>query len=239
MEDTQFPRQESERYIFSIGGTSGLGSAKRDVYAYLSRFSKLGFKPYMCIDSDRDAMYVEQMLSKEQIQVSRVESISKLVEHIHQLAKKENPVDICITISAHGYGGKGNNYFHFKGRMVSAPMIREWYRPFETKGTLHRVITLIDTCHSGNMTNFQRIVPMVPEVELRNPIITISGCSPYQSLAEDISDEYGYGGGLTCAVMDCLKDVKGSFDLKTLAEYCYGRIIHLRAHVMVSQMKMV
>lgn len=219
----------------------GLKSAKRDVYAYASFFSKHGFHPYICIDDPKDLQWVVERLKHEGIEsYSVVDGFASIAHHLHDIAQATHPCDVIMTVSAHGFGGTQTNFFMHHGVRIDGAILRQLYKPFEaTNNCIHRVVTFIDTCHSGNMTNFQHAVPVTEAVsDIKGSIVAIAGCTPTQSLMEDISDQYGYGGGLTAAILDGLKDIKGdAFDLNVLAEYVYGRVLKLGAHVSVSQVQ--
>jgi hypothetical protein len=79
-----------------------------------------------------------------------------------------------------------------------------------------RVLALIDTCHSGTLlnlpvytTNFLDRVSIVGRPELKetcaSPIVSISACSDAQTSEDDVSSEFGFGGGLISAFLDAWK----------------------------------
>jgi hypothetical protein len=136
--------------------------------------------------------------------------------------------DIVISISAHGFNSGKNNYFYFNGSKIDKTVMKGWYRGF--KGTKNRVITLIDTCHSENMVGFSKKGLSQKQTDGTFKPIVFSGCGLNQSLMEDISDEYGYGGGLTSAFLDATKGMD-RFNLDNIAIKCETRVKKLGSHM--------
>lgn len=254
-----FPRPNTHKYIFIIVGSSNLPSGKRDAYAYIVKFSRLGFHPYVCIDSDKEYLWIVKRLIDNgyQIAVNRLNDLDTLQRRLNDVSESKNNCDIVITISAHGFSSSARkssggccNFFNFNNIKVDEKTLRNFYKPFEKNPRKDYILTFIDTCHSGNMVGFNRFVPISDsnegkEIELKSNssavgitsnIISIAGCSQNQSLSQDISQEFGYSGSLTCAIMDMIKDEP--FSVNELASYAYGRIINLGSHVTVNQISL-
>jgi hypothetical protein len=230
----KFPRDNVKGILIAICGTKGLASSKRDGYAVSDRFTKLGFQPYVFIDNRKDGEWIKKSFkntnpTKSIDVLNDLSLLSKLMNKF-----KGGTYDIVITVSAHGYSS-GGSHFYFNGRSIGRSTMRPWYKGFEKSNC--RVLTLLDTCHSENMTGFQkRGITDSRGNSLQqqqdgtfNPI-TFSGCRINQSLMEDISNEYGYGGGLTSAFLDTIEG-KDKFDLVDVGKKCEARVKSLGAHM--------
>ena len=83
------------------------------------------------------------------------------------------------------------------------------------------MLALIDTCHSETMLDLHHI---------KHPgLVAISACADTQSSMQDISQDFGYGGGLVCAFADYLKD-KDSINIKDLYTNVYKRLLNFGQH---------
>lgn len=223
-----FPCETSkDRIHISICGTQGLKSARRDAYAMSTSMKRLGFKSLIAIDNFDDVEWLKSKLSEAKI-TTNLDSVTQTLDHIR---KSRVPTDVLISISAHGYtSGPGSNYFIFDGRRVDRKIMRPWFDGFDSR--LHHIIVIIDTCHSGNMIGFQRPGLCLSDGHIASPI-TLSGCRQSQCLMEDISDEFGYGGGLTAAFVDAIKSGV-PFNLSEVADCCKSRIAKLGATTVVT-----
>lgn len=225
----KFPRDNVKGVLIAICGTRGLASSKRDGYAFSDRFMKLGFKPYVFIDNHKDGEWIKNRLSGKVTILNNLALLPRLLGKF-----KGGTYDIVITVSAHGYSSRGSHFF-FNGRRIGRRVMRPWYRGFEKSNC--RVLSLIDTCHSQNMTGFQKkgmIDSKGNSLQRQkdgtfNPM-TFSGCRINQSLMEDISNEYGYGGGLTSAFLDAIEGEE-KFNLEDVGRKCQARVRSLGAHM--------
>ena len=206
-----FPRKNSRKLLFAIAATSGLPSSLRDAHAWIDKYTKAEFETYLVIDGN-----AEKVTSKVKTTVITLDDIPVILNKIG----KEIPHDIIISISGHGYSP---GYFIFSGRRIDKKTIRKWFRGIEN--SVHKIFLFIDTCHSANIPGFQ-------SDEIGN-VTAVAGCRNSQSLMQDISSDYGYGGGLTSAFMDNVSE-DGSFDIVELNKKLCARIIKLGAHVTIS-----
>jgi hypothetical protein len=195
-----FPRQNSKKYSIVICGTSGLKSAIRDGHSLSTVMSERGFETILAIDSESSNS------------IRTIEGVTKEIERIKKIG---GDIDLFISISAHGYtSGRGSNYFYFGGKKVGRQIMRPWFNGLKYPNA--QVLVLIDTCHSENMVGFQRREP-IPSTATNGSGssggggihgLALAGCRQHQSLSEDTSDRFGYGGGLTSAFLDALGDSK-------------------------------
>ena len=218
-----FPRKDTYRTIFCICSTHNLVSAKRDGYAMAHRFLQLGFTPIIIIDSKSEGQWIDDKFEGRVQIVYTLDIISKFTSLL-----KDEPIpnDVIINISGHGYNSNEHNFFLFNGIRIDRKIMREWYRGLEESN--HQIVTFIDTCHSQNMVGFQK-----KEGIQESQLIAIAGCSKSESLMENISDEYGYGGGLTCSILDAIKGKK-FFDLRKLTNKCKGDLSKLGATIVIT-----
>jgi hypothetical protein len=224
----KFPRDNVKGILIAICGTQGLPSSKRDGYALSDCFAKLGFQTYVFIDNRNDGDWIKDR--KRDVNV--LSNLSLLPALLNKF--KGETYDIVITVSAHGYS-RGGSHFLFDGRRISKSVMRPWYKGFEKSKC--RVLTLLDTCHSENMTGFpksgmsdNRGRSLQQQQDGTFNPMTFSGCRINQSLMEDVSNEYGYGGGLTSAFLDIIEG-KDEFDLREVGKRCEARVRLLGAHM--------
>lgn len=223
-----FPCEISkDRFHISICGTQGLKSTRRDAYAMSISMKRLGFKSLIAIDNFDDIEWLKSRLPE----VKTTISLDHVTQTLDLIRKSSVPTDVLISISAHGYtSGHQSNYFIFDGRKVDRKIMRPWFEGFDSR--LHHIVVIIDTCHSGNMTGFQRHGLCLADGQIASPI-TLSGCRQTQCLMEDISDEFGYGGGLTAAFVDAIKSGI-PFNVGAVADQCKSRIAKLGATIVVT-----
>jgi hypothetical protein len=206
-----FPRINTEKIHIAICGTQNLKSSKRDARSTCVVLSRLGFKNIIVTDSDPE--YFKELKDTE--------IITDLRElELKFLSYKNKRIDLIMNISAHGYMG---NYFYFNSEKVGKIRMREWFRGLESDN--NQILVLIDTCHSENMVGFQK-----PGI---GSVTAIAGCLQRECLMEDISDKFGYGGGLTCAFLDFV-DGKREFSLKEFSQYCSFRLSKLGATTVIT-----
>ena len=219
-----FPRTNSIKTCICIAGTQGLISAKRDAVSIGTVMSRLGFDILVVIDNQRDMLWIKERLPRAKF----TSSINDVMTELNQISESSQPNDVFISISAHGYvSGKANNYFIFNGSKINRQLMRKWYTNLEYDR--YKVITLIDTCHSENMVGYQNNY----NFEHMSNNIAIAGCSQRQSLMEDISDEFGYGGGLTSAFLDAIGQNQ-PFDVNLMIKSCSLRISKLGVTTIVT-----
>lgn len=230
--EMSFPRESTKKIQIVICATQGLASAKRDAYALTTVMQRLGFRTFILIDSNSDIAWLKQKFGKND-KIRYMDSMTQVGQIFNFIKKRKEPYDIFVSISGHGFLGAGSSYFIFAGQTIDKNVMRPWYVGLEN--TKHHVFTLIDTCHSGNMVGFQKINPRefrgLGESQLWTPM-ALAGCSATQSLMQDISTEFGYGGGLTSAFLDAIGE--GPFDLNAVASQCCARLLHLGCHSVLS-----
>jgi hypothetical protein len=209
-----FPRPNTERIVIFIAATQGLISAQRDAVSISTEMSKFKFRSHIIIDNKSQGSNISSKLKGLNVN----HTIHNTLDVIESIIPKNKRTDVLLTISGHGYSqGKGNNYFIFNGHRINRQIMRQWFRSSEAK-----FLVLIDTCHSQNMVGFQ-----IPELVISDSSsLCISGCRQSQSLSEDISEKYGYGGGLVSSFLDSISSADVCFDTKKVAEQCKFRLRH-------------
>jgi hypothetical protein len=228
-----FPRSNTIKTCFIICGTNGLKSAKRDGYALADKFIRLGFNSNVIIDNVADEKWISDKIESTdftttngEITFSIYNTLDIISSFLSTLSGVEEKHDVIITISAHGYGGKNSNYFSFGGKTINRKIMRSWFKGLEQ--SQHKIIILIDTCHGQNMVGFEKQGYQGNQSE-----IVISGCSANQSMMEDISSKYGYGGGFICAFLDSIDSKKVNFNVKDTIDSCKARVKMLGATLTV------
>lgn len=221
------------KYAFLIAGTHHLQSALRDIQTLITILTKTFDFPLKNIFVFSDAPI---KLPEDITVYNDLNDIDKLFIK-HNLSEGKEPADIFLAISAHGYQeynrdstqvDKLDEYFFFNGSKIIDDLMSE------KLSKLHygvKMLALIDTCHSETMLDLHQI---------KHPgLISISACGDTQSSMQDISDDYGYGGGLVCAFADYLKENSSNKEIviKDLYSYVYKRLLNLRQHSFLTMSK--
>lgn len=225
-----FPREESERHAYIIVSTAGdLSSAARDAVAHGVAFARRGFVLHYFLDvgkpdhgqtSEKDVIIAR--LKEHNIQSFTISEENALDLDLGLFVSVSHPVDILVAISSHGWiSDTSHEYITFKSRRYTDIEIRNWFTPLQNN-PLVQVLVLVDTCHSGNMCKFPHRGSSLPPSA---HICSISACTDAETDSDDISDEFGLGGGLTTSVMDFLnEDLSETFQINNLYNRCRQRL---------------
>lgn len=205
------PRPDAERVAYIVASTQGnLPSASRDVFSYTSTFSRLNFTINHILDTSDRLTSDRRMLD---LQANRLSSLDALKDALLDISKVEHPLDLIITLSSHGWCG---GYIRFKQDTYRRNTFREWLAPLKNNKYVNGLI-LVDTCYSGTLIGLTASRPTG-----QAKIASISACNDHERVSDDISDLFGFGGGLTSCVMDYLKDK--TLTVEDLYLYCRRRL---------------
>lgn len=142
-------------------------------------------------------------------------SITNIENTMKQISIKNTPV--FIHISGHGYQCRDNNMIELDGLseqiILSSGALtdynfKELLKKYISKDTKIRIS--VDTCHSGTFSNFNYQYDknnnknvFVKKLDIYfTDAVSISACSDAQLDSCDIGNTFGYGGGLTCHMLD-------------------------------------
>jgi len=208
-----FPRPGTQRYAYIIASSAGnLPSASRDVVTYTLLFERLGFEIYYIIEVNAHEYTQITTRLGHDINIMEISEVPK------RLSQYSNDVDLAITISCHGFTSGTHDYIKFKGVVYTNEVLRTWFSQTHAK-----TLILVDTCHSGNMCGLD-------QTRRSESIITsISSCSRSEMDQDDISSEFGFGGGLTTAFADYIGD-KTAFEIDDLYHRCQSRLQNNAMH---------
>ena len=201
-----FPREGSPKYAYIVASTAGnLPSAARDALTHGVLWSRRGFQLRYYLDFSLQ----EYVTLQRNLQQRGLSATFGEMQLLTQDLSREEGADIILTISAHGYQ---QPYHHivFKGKRLEP---RHWLNGYHQHPTI-KVMAVIDTCHSG---------PMMGLTRQDGSICSLAACRAEQSVMDDLSTEFGFGGGLT----SCLADVLGinpSLDVQTILTRCQARM---------------
>lgn len=227
-----FPQPNSLRHAYIIASTSGdLPSAARDVVTYGLVFAQRGFHLHLYLDVSPSEL---QSIKRQLGDVIIHQTLDTLPSELAAYKSMKGPIDLLVTISSHGWLSGVGEYIVFQGRQYSNTVISKWFTPLAGANTLQKnvpgrnispetslqILILVDTCHSGHMTGFPRGGSQLPSTA---KICSISACSDTEQDSDDISDQFGFGGGLTTAVVDFI-GAKESFDINQLYNQCSERV---------------
>lgn len=225
-----FPSSKN-KYAFLIAGTQNLECSVRDISSLLAILcGRLGFLPEnVYIFSDGGIPLKLHPHINVERDIHKLDTIfTKMNLAVGSESKEE--ADIFLAISAHGYQGynqsstqvdKLDEYFFFGGTKIVDDMMSAKLAKLHHK---IKLLALIDTCHSETMLDLHHI---------KHPgLVSISACGDTQSSMQDISQDFGYGGGLVCAFADYLHEnkIKDSFNIEDLYKSVYKRLLLFRQH---------
>jgi hypothetical protein len=206
----EIPRQNSERHAYIIISTDGnLPSAARDAISHGIAWSRRGFKLHYYLDTSAiQQATIGSKLTEAKITASISADIKELASELKTHSEAKSPIDIIVAISSHGYvtnpqSSAKDEFIKFKGRQIVNDTLLGWFTPLKGKAHI-RCVVFIDTCHSGTMCNFPGTVADNAKLPKDVTVCSISACSVQQFDMDDISVQFGFGGGLTSALMDAL-----------------------------------
>lgn len=139
--------------------------------------------------------------------------------------------DIFVSLSCHGYSMRSSGsspnesdgrdeYIKFRGSPVKDDDLHR-----ALVGTLpdkkNNMFVLVDTCHSGTMIDlkYNKLTKQkehnFADIKTSCDISSFSGCSDSQLSRDDISYDFGFGGGLTSAFLDSCAKLPDGFNICT------------------------
>ncbi len=228
---TPFPRPNSNRHAYIIVSSAGnLPSAVRDAVTHGVVWSRRGFALHYYLDvSTTQREYITTQLNTRHLQAT-FDSTSKAVEvdiagSLRHATGEAAAVDIVVAIAAHGYRSGNHNYIIFAGNQITDVNLASWFAPLNA---LHhvRALALVDTCHSGSMVGFTKTGPTLPTTAT---VCSLSACSNAESDMDDLSDEFGFGGGLTACVVNNI-GFDTPFEVDALSAACRHRMQAFGTH---------
>lgn len=229
------PGADKFAYI-CINTNPGLPSAARDAIAHGITFGKRGFKLNYYFDvNDREYNTIIAKLRDEKLDLYASRNLDELKVTLAKHAETKKETDIIVAISSHGYREAHIiDYIKFGGKAYMDTTIESWFEPLKSN-QLIKCLILVDTCHSAHMCKFPYSGPDLPK---EAHICSISACADQQSDMDDISSNFGFGGGLTSAVMDYLDtssrlNGSESFSINDLFIKCNERLLKAGVHPML------
>ena len=187
------------------------GSCERDLYnVYNMLTTKLKVLPKDIYVLTNNIPY----FTKKNIVTNLSTNMIDCFEKILKIVGKES---LYIHISGHGYQGNDIKKIELDGRceqiVLSSGVLCDYtfndmLRKYLTPQTMLRIS--VDTCHSGSFSNFCFDVGKDGKKTLASKInkpyflnaCSISACLDNQLAACDIGDVGGFGGSLTCHILD-------------------------------------
>lgn len=130
---------------------------------------------------------------------------------------------VLVTLSGHGYGSQhGHAYTIFNHKPVTSHSLTA------AVALLHKsaaCLIICDACHSESLFNMDDVV---------HPNITcIAACRDGQSSMQGVSEEFGYGGGLTACILDRL--CQRQPDNTDLFRYAHQHLTSATQHPCISR----
>lgn len=212
-------RDEIEKVACIVVSTNGnLPSAGRDAVSYGLLLSEKGYSINYYLDvSNKELRMIKHKMGDIPTYNRR---LKKLPLKIKELSEKKEEVDLLVTISSHGWRRNGRDYINFRGKIVYDVDIQKWFKPLLKSSV--RCLVLADTCHSGTMCEF---TPSKLPIPKHINVVCISACDDDEYDRDDISDLYGFGGGLTTSFIDFVSLKSGSYDVCLLYKYVKNRML--------------
>lgn len=203
-------------YLISLANVHGLYSAYRDAIniTKIMNENNVDQKNMFTIIAGARGLDTTKCIGN----VFNINSKNELINTINNVKetinKDDNPKNILIVLSSHGYQCNVDSsrsesdgmteYIVIDSDIVIDDEISELFlRGYKNDVT---IFSLVDTCHSGTMMDLPfKIIDGKKIVENKNvfqhDIFCISSCADNQMSSDDISN-MGFGGGLICAFID-------------------------------------
>lgn len=130
--------------------------------------------------------------------------IFKIISNIKDVSTKDDI--IVLLISGHGYQTQDTNHDEIDGldEMISigSKNIIDDELFGLIKNIKSRVVMLSDTCHSGTLFDLPKTITNPTPLTNFGNLISISACTDGQLSMCDIGEKTGFGGSLTCSVLE-------------------------------------
>lgn len=225
------PSAELHVLLIGLSCGESLPSAVRDAehLAVVALHRWKASRVVIVVENDTDAAHVRAHLTPDELARADVRVIQNkgaflsLCESFAAGAeKKAQRIDLLVALSSHGYRCTAPKSSKQDGKtgpdddciyLCGAPILDNdlhgsLVRPLRSSDV--RMLTLLDTCHSGTLlslpactTNFLDLTWVGREDTSQKALVaSISACSDGQSSQDDVSSEFGFGGGLISAFLD-------------------------------------
>lgn len=218
-----FPREQTKKYAYLVASTAGgLPSALSDAVIHIKIWSRLGFQVTLFLDAKDTAQFRKRC----ELKVTIESDLATLKDRLQVHATTKEPTDLVLVFGSHGevgarqISGTPQQKIVFDEKTYSNFELGSWITPLQ-ENTKVRLLGLIDTCHSGYMLDLSKRGLSLPKGV---QVCSISACDHLQMDSDDISDDFGFGGGLTTKVADFLHGVTSSFSVQELYDYCRGQL---------------
>lgn len=209
-------------HAFIIASTSGnLYSASRDAITYGALWSKYNFTLHYYLDvTVQEKISIETNLHKRGLNYTYGN-----IENIQQDISNCSTCNKIVSISSHGYISGSTNYITLKGKRYTSHDVTSWFQNNDQGKTL----ILVDTCHSGSMIKLSHGEYTAQANTAK--VCSISACSDNELDMDDISTNFGYGGGLTSAIADLIGETAiADINISDIYTSCCKRLICLNQH---------
>jgi hypothetical protein len=139
------------------------------------------------------------------------------IANFESILKKINNNSVFIHISGHGYQGSDIKRIELDSRCEQIVLSSGTLTDYNFNGLLVKYVpkaarlrVSVDTCHSGTFSNFcyqitkdnKKILASKVENRYFTNAYSISACTDSQLDSCDIGNVGGFGGGLTCHILD-------------------------------------
>ena len=223
--------------VLAISLAANLTSSYRDVSNMSTLcINKFDIKEITIVTDNAQKVQVNNPKVTIVVPTNKVDFLGRITEFVARVQQKST---IVFTLSAHGYTKKASRdriafemdkhteYIKFGNEMITDT---ELFEALYSK--MHdsiKSVCFIDTCHSGTMLDLEylsndgKTFHRSPVANMSRPdSVCISACSDNELVGEDISEYGGWGGKLTCALLDYLHLLQGT----TLSPILFYRHIH-------------
>jgi len=228
-----FPRPHSvRRAVIVASSAGGLASAAHDAVSYGLAFGKQAFVMDFFLDvTEHEAANIHKQMADHHI-------IANYHDDLHDIARilscSTNTFcfsDFLVVISSHGYSvGSTSAFIVFRGQQWQTQQINSLFANVKHQANA-RTLVVVDTCHSEFMSGFEHASETLPDSAT---IVSLSATASAESDADDISEPYGFGGGLSAALFDFMAQfptfANGGFDVNELYRNCSTRLALSGSH---------
>jgi len=214
-----------------IAAVTGSGSASvavsgiRDLRGYVITCRRLGVKEIHII-TDGIGNFIWQSFHPVWLDCHIHDSISAL-----PLLMAKAKGRVLVTLSGHGYDHNygrhhGQAYTIFNHVPVSSHSLTAAVALLRASASC---LIVCDTCHSESLFNMDDVV---------HPNMTcIAACRDGQSTLQGVSEEFGYGGGLTVCILDRL--CQRQPDAEDLFRYAHQHLTSIDQHPCISHARVM
>jgi hypothetical protein len=196
--------------------------------------NKLNIKNiYVLVDTKESLQFIKNKvnIANPNLLIEFIYVFIDIINHLQTLISKINN-NFILNISSHGYcTGNSHNYINFNGKIINDCDFHDCLNNNLTINIF--CLIFVDTCQSGSMFNLNYKTKNLSNYSIENMsdstlnIYCIGAVDDNEYDQDDLS-EFGYGGGLTCALIDYFYEYKtfddNLIDIKDFFLYYKNRI---------------